>query len=79
MRKLEEFWFRYFSESTLNTKDCWVRYVVALILAFPYIVGILLDILGMDYTIPVLIGVVLMVCFAALWITVWFYHENRLK
>lgn len=81
MRKFEEFWFRIFSEKTINTKDWWVRYVVWLILATPFIIGVIINLaLGSSKGIGwVIVGCGMMVIFASIWITVFFYHNWRIK
>jgi Na+/melibiose symporter-like transporter len=81
MRKLEEFWFRIFSEKTANIKDWWARYVVWTILATPFIIGVIINlVLGGSKGIGwVLVGCGIMVVFAIIWITVFFYHNWRIK
>ena len=81
MKKLEEFWFRIFSEKTINTKDWWVRYVVWAILAFPFVVGVIINAThhfkgGIGW---ILVGCGMMVIFAVIWITVYYYHNWRIK
>jgi hypothetical protein len=76
MRKLEEFWFKYFSRSTLNDdKTNWVRYIVYLILCIPAIIAVAADRMGRDWRVPLYIFIGLFGTFAVLWIIVWIYHK----
>lgn len=81
MKKLEELWFRFFSESTLNSKDWWVRYVVWFIIALPMIIGVIINAThnfkgGLGW---LLFGLGLLIVFAIVWIVVFYYHKWRIK
>ena len=79
--KLEVFFFRYFSESTIDTKDWWVRYVFGGVMLIPMGLGFVFTVL--DKYIPAKICTLtftgMLVVFSALWITVWFYHRHKIK
>lgn len=79
MRKLEIFWFRYFSYSTTDSKDGWVRWVVTGVMFFPAVIGAIMDINDRNALPWIWIYIGLMVAFAVVWITVWFYHNWRIK
>jgi hypothetical protein len=82
MRKLETWWFHYYSTATFYAGiDLWVRYLTVLILAFPAVIGIVLDLtdrpLGATLCFVLFGG--LLVLFAILWMIVWIYHYWRIK
>jgi high-affinity Fe2+/Pb2+ permease len=82
MRKLEEWWFHYYSTAMFYAGiDLWVRYVTWGILALPAIAGIVLDQLGMPIGAGLcfILFMALMIVFSALWIIVWIYHNWRIK
>jgi hypothetical protein len=79
MRKIEQFWFKYFSYSTRNSEDCWLRYMVYLILFIPSAIGVGLDILGKNGLIWIYIFCGLLIIFAIPWIIIFFYHNWRIK
>jgi hypothetical protein len=79
--KLEELWFKYFSSSTLDSKDCWVRYVVYGIMFIPFVFGFFFTIIGyMDLArLCGWILVAMLVPFAVVWIIIWIYHYWKLR
>jgi hypothetical protein len=79
MRKLETFFFRYFSFETLNTKDSWVRYTWAAILTSLAMIACILNATTGKGQILILIFITLFTIFALLWILVFFYHNWRIK
>jgi hypothetical protein len=81
MRKLEQFWFRYFSEATLNTKSGWVRYAVAAFFGWTALLGVLFDVFGRHTPAKVLFIIFFLelLLFGLLWITAWVYHNWRLR
>jgi hypothetical protein len=79
MKKLEIFFFRYFSQETFGNKDGWVRNVVAIIMFIPFLTAFTLTVIGKNAKIPTYIFMGLLVPFAVLWIIVWFYHNYRIK
>jgi hypothetical protein len=81
MRRLEEIWFRYFSQDTLYTEDAWVRYTVALVFLWTAFCGVIADVLGNQplakaffITFTIEIGL-----FSLIWIVIWIYHNWRIK
>jgi len=81
MKKFINFWFRYFSENTINTKDWWVRDVVWFIMALPMIIGVIINVThnfkgGLGWA---LIGGGILGIFAIIWIFVFFYHNWLIK
>ncbi len=80
MKKLEQFWFRYYSQATVNNdNDNWLRYVTAIVLFIPAAIAVILDVLGGNGTIPIIIFILLMVLFSITWIVVYFYHNWRIR
>jgi hypothetical protein len=81
MKKLEELWFRFFSESTINTKDWWVRYVVYATMFLPMLTGVIINVVkGEQFGLAwVLVGGGILVVFGIIWIVTWFYHIWRIK
>lgn len=81
MRKLEELWFRFFSENTANTKDWWVRYLVWGILATPAIIGVIVnEVKGNNAGLPwIYVFAGMLLVFAIVWIIVYYYHNWRIK
>jgi uncharacterized membrane protein YesL len=81
MRKLEEFWFRYFSQATEYTKDNWLRMTVAGVMLLTTLLGVIFDTFGYPRLAKVsfLLFSLEMIIFALLWITVFFYHNWRIK
>jgi len=82
MRKLEQIWFRYFSEATLDSQeDGWVRYTVAFTLFMIAMAGVACDMLGYHTPAKVLFLIfsIALSLFGALWITVFFYHNWRIR
>ena len=80
MKRLEELWFRYFSEATIDDKQYgWVRYLVAMALAIPAVLGVISDSMELQALARVCFLVFLgfFIVFAGLWIIVWFYHNNK--
>ena len=78
---LEDFFFKYFSSSTSDTKDSWVRYVVFGIMCIPFIAGIWFAVMGF-INFALFFGKVLsimLIPFAIIWIVVYFYHNYKLK
>lgn len=82
MRRLEIFFFKYFSTSTIdNDDDNWLRYLVALILFTPALLGIVLDTTGRPISalLCFILFMALMVIFGVVWIIVFFYHNWRIR
>jgi hypothetical protein len=79
MKKLEEFWFRYFSYSTINSKYGWVRYLWYVILLIPLVIGVVLDLFHKNGHVPLFIFLGMFGSFAIVWMVVWFYHNWRIK
>jgi protein-S-isoprenylcysteine O-methyltransferase Ste14 len=79
MKKLEIFWFLYFSRYSEETSVWWVKYVVYVIMATPMLIGFIFTTLGLDAKIPTYIFIILFVPFALVWIIVWIYHKYRIK
>lgn len=78
---LEKFWFRYFSSSTLDSKDYWVRYIVYGIMMIPFSLGFLFTILELSDLVGICSYILagMLVPFAIVWIIVWFYHNWKIK
>lgn len=81
MRKLEAFWFKYFSYSTLGNEDDWVRYAVVVFLTAVAIAGITCDVLDKRTLAKVLLNSygILLLLFGIIWIVIYFYHNYRIK
>lgn len=81
MRKLEEFWFKCFSESAAVTNVGWVRYIVVCVMAIPAIIGISKNlILGGSAGIGwMFIYFGILGLFGLVWIVIRFYHYWRIK
>jgi len=81
MRKLEQFWFKYFSYATKDNEDSWVRWAVATYLSGLASVGIIADVLGVkdlaEFSFTALL--ISFAIFGTLWIIVWIYHNIRLR
>ena len=80
MKRLEEFMFKYFSWSAfVSDKYGWVNYTLFGIFITPLIIGVILDQLGKDYIPALIVFGCLFLPFCLVWITVWFYHNWRIK
>jgi len=81
MRKLEQFFFRYFSTSTLYAEDAWVRWAPYSAMMALVAGGIFSESLGA----PILAKILffsfagIFTTFGILWIIVWFYHNWRIR
>lgn len=78
---LEEFYFKYFSGSTANSENGWVRYVVYGVMFIPLTLGLFFTIIGL-IDLARFFGNVLLIMlipFAVVWIIVYFYHNWKLK
>lgn len=78
---LENFYFKYFSGSTADSKDGWVRYVVYGIMFIPLVLGLFFTVIGL-IDLARFFGLVLMwmlLILAVPWIVVYFYHNHKLK
>jgi hypothetical protein len=79
--KIESFYFKYFSTSTLQVNN-WLTWLVAGILFIPLLLGFIFTILNKPndvIKIPGLIYAVLLTLFGIPWICVWFAHINRIR
>jgi len=80
MRKLEQFFFRYFSQSTQFSEDAWLRWAFYTFLFVLVAGGILNENLGA----PIIAKIFffsfagIFTTFGILWIIVWFYHNWRI-
>jgi Flp pilus assembly protein TadB len=79
MYRLECWWFKYFSYATVESKDQWLRWVVYLAIFIPALTGCILDFLFIGGFVFEMIAVGILVPFSILWITVYFYHNRRIK
>jgi len=80
MKKLEQFFFRYYSYDTLNDdRYNWLRYVTAIIFLIPVVGAVVLDLLNINCRIPLCVFMGLFLPFCVLWIVVWFYHNWRIR
>ena len=79
MRKLELFFFRYFSQETLDSKDGWVRRLVGLIMFVPFLIAFVLTIMWKSAKVPTYIFMGMLIPFAIVWIVIFFYHNWRIK
>ena len=81
LRKLEEFYFRYFAQSTIESEDIWLRAMVSLTMILTALTAVVFDVL----LLPKLARVTLFIfagemgIFGLLWIIVFFYHNWRIK
>jgi hypothetical protein len=79
--KIEKFYFKYFSQSTLQ-KNKWASWVVAGVMFIPFLFAFIGTVSNASQK---LIGIStyifsgLLVCFAIPWIFVWFMHNCRIK
>ena len=72
--------FKYFSKSTLNDERYnWVRYVTALVMFFPVVIAVALDLMGRSPKVPMIIFMVVFFSFCLIWIVTWYYHNYRIK
>jgi hypothetical protein len=79
---LENFYFKYFSSSTLDDRRYnWVRYVWFGIMFIPFSLGFLFTVLGFIDLIRFFVHILMwmFIPFAVGWIVVWFYHNSKLK
>lgn len=78
---LEEFYFKYFSESTADSDDGWVRYLIFGIMCVPPVSGFFFIILGFIDLARFFGSVCLcmLIIAAIVWIVVYFYHNYKLK
>jgi uncharacterized membrane protein YhaH (DUF805 family) len=79
MRKLEQWWFRYFSYATKDNDDAWVRWLVMFILCVPCTIGCVLNLTHGKGQTWILISFFMLIAFAIPWITVYFYHNYRIR
>ena len=81
MKKLEAFFFKYFSESTKDSEDSWVRWAFAILLLAIGMGVAITDSNGYEVAARVLVYIfnAIFVPFGVLWIIVWFYHNWRIK
>ena len=80
MKKIEQFFFKYYSLSALENKQhVWVRYVTFAIFIFPIIIAIILDRLRLNYKLPLIIFIILFGGFCIMWIITWVFHYLRIK
>ena len=79
MKKLETFFFKYFSESTKDNEDSWVRWAFALLLIVLALGAVITDQTGNLMASRVFLSVfnIIFVPFGVLWIIVWFYHNRK--
>lgn len=81
MKKLEQFFFRYFSAATQFSEDAWVRWTFYIFLVALVAGGIFSENLGA----PILAKIFfysfagIYTTFGILWIIVWFYHKWRIN
>ena len=79
---LENFYFKYFSFSTIDDRrDNWVRYVWLGILMIPFSLGFFFTVAGLYDLVRIFINIFLglFIPFVVGWIVVWFYHIWKLK
>lgn len=78
---LENFYFKYFSSSTADTKDSWVRYVVFGVMLIPFVAGMWFTAVGFMNLAQFFgdILFVLVTIFAVPWVIVYYYHNYKLK
>jgi hypothetical protein len=81
MRKLEQFWFKYFSYATKDNEDSWVRYAVVAVFTLICAVAIYSDVQGYEALAEILFDtfLYLFLAFGITWIVVWIYHNIRLR
>ena len=79
-KKAEIFYFKYFSQQTLQ-ENKWLGWLVALILFIPFLFGFIFAVLNKIELakIPALVQAGLLVAFAIPWITVWYIHLFRIR
>jgi len=77
---LENFYFKYFSNSTIP-KFMWVRYLTVGIMMIPFTLGMLGIIMGFIDLTRFFVHMLLwmLVPFVVGWIIVYFYYNNKLK
>lgn len=81
MRKLEQFWFKYFSYATKDDDNSWVRWAVATVFVLLSISGTVADMQGYEALAKILfdIFIILFTAFGFTWIVIWIYHNIRLR
>ena len=82
MKKLEEWWFHYYSTATFYAGiDLGVRYLTYSILFIPALAGVILDLSGrpLGATLCFILFCALMLIFACIWMIVWIYHYYRIR
>lgn len=80
-RKIEIFYFKYFSTQTLQ-ENKWLGWIVALILFIPLLIGFIMTVCNSPIElikIPGLIQAGMLVLFAIPWISIWYVHKFRIK
>lgn len=73
MKKLEAFWFKYFSANTLNTSDGWVRQAVAGVMFIPFFIAFFFAVMN-NMAVAKVFGLIyagLLVSFAIVWLVVF--------
>jgi hypothetical protein len=78
MRRLEEFWFKYYSTATACDENSWLRWMTYCIFSLPLLWASVANELGGNIKIPLIIFLRMFLPFCLLWIIIWIYHTIRL-
>jgi hypothetical protein len=80
MKKLEEFWFKYFSGSTKDDERYnWLRWTWYCFLLSLVLAGVILDCFNRNWRVPIYTFLGLLVIFSGIWIAVWIYQRWRTR
>jgi hypothetical protein len=81
MDKLEETWFRYFSNDALGTKDAWGHLLLWGVLFIPLVFAIIFILTGfmdpMRFCVKWFLWELGLFC--VIWIIVYIYHNQKMK
>lgn len=81
LRKIEEFYFRYFAQLTIESEDIWLRAIISLIMILTALLAVVLDVLMLKQLARIVLFIFAgeMGVFGLLWIIVFFYHNWRIR